>query len=114
MRTKGGGGAAIVHKARLLIACGGRGRREQLSLSYIHLKCMKISLSPISYLSYLRFAEAVSFDKKSYVGAVHNQIQRRDLYLDPDPQLEKFWIRIWIRIKSIRIRNPAPHNVLEK
>ncbi len=34
-------------------------------------------------------------------------IKTLDPELDPDPQLVKCWIRI--RIKSMRIRNPAPN-----
>jgi hypothetical protein len=65
MGTKGGG-AVIVHKARLLIACGGEGEARAPAL-VLHTFEMHADLS----FSYLRFAEAVSFDiKKSYVGAV--------------------------------------------
>jgi hypothetical protein len=53
------GGGNRIHKARHpLIVCGGRGRREQPSLFYIHLNAADLSFS------YLRFAEAASFDKK--------------------------------------------------
>ena len=62
----GGGEAVIVHKARLLIACGGGGGGASTHPcpTYNHMH------AGFSF-SYLRFAEAVSFDiKKSYVGAV--------------------------------------------
>jgi len=56
-----GGGAAIAHKARLLIACGGRGRREHPPLHYIQSNACRFLFL---LFSYLRFAEAASFDKK--------------------------------------------------
>ena len=65
MGTKGGG-AVIVHKARLLIAWGGRGEARAPVLA-LHTIKRHVGFS----FSYLRFAEAASFDKKSYVGAVH-------------------------------------------
>jgi hypothetical protein len=58
MGTKGGG-AAIVHKARLLIAFGGEGEARAPVL-VLHTLEMHVDLS----FSYLRFAEAASFDKK--------------------------------------------------
>ncbi len=54
-----GGGAVIVHKARLLIACGGEGEGRAPTL-VLHTLEMHVDLS----FSYLRFAEAVSFDIK--------------------------------------------------
>ncbi len=55
------GGAVIAYKARLLIACGGRGGREHPPLPYIRSNACRF-LFLLS--SYLRFAEAASFDKK--------------------------------------------------
>jgi hypothetical protein len=52
-------GTAIVHKARLLIACGGEGEARATAL-VLHTFEMHVDLS----FSYLRFAEAASFDKK--------------------------------------------------
>ena len=62
----GRGGGSRIHKARLpLIACGGGGggvsNRPCSTYTQMH--------ADLSF-SYLRFAEAASFDKKSYVGAV--------------------------------------------
>ena len=54
-------GAVIAHKARLLIACGGRGAREHPPLPYIQSNACRFLFL---LLSYLRFAEAASFDKK--------------------------------------------------
>ncbi len=55
------GGAVIAHKARLLIACGreGKARAPTLALHTINA-CRFLFLQ----FSYLRFAEAASFDKK--------------------------------------------------
>ncbi len=53
-----GGGAGREHKARLLIACGGGEARATVLVP--HTLEMHVDLS----FSYLRFAEAVSFDKK--------------------------------------------------
>ncbi len=53
-----GGGASRTHKARLLIACGGGGgasNRPCPTYTWMH--------ADLSF-SYLRFAEAASFDKK--------------------------------------------------
>ncbi len=55
------GGAVIVHKARLLIACGGRGGREHPPLTHIQSNACRFLFL---LFSYLRFAEAASFDKK--------------------------------------------------
>jgi hypothetical protein len=55
------GGAVIAHKARLLIACGGRGGREHPPLPYIQSNACRFLFL---LFSYLRFAEAASFDKK--------------------------------------------------
>ncbi len=55
------GGAVIAHKARLLIPCGGRGGREHPPLPYIQPNACKFLFL---LFSYLRFAEAASFDKK--------------------------------------------------
>ena len=55
------GGAVIAHKARLLIACGGRGWREHPPLPYIQSNACRFLFL---LFSYLRFAEAASFDKK--------------------------------------------------
>ncbi len=54
-----GGGAGRVHKARLLIASGGEGEARATVL-VPHTFEMHVDLS----FSYLRFAEAASFDKK--------------------------------------------------
>ncbi len=54
-----GGGGRRVHKARLLIACGGEGEARATAL-VLHTLEMHVDLS----FSYLRFAEAASFDKK--------------------------------------------------
>ncbi len=56
-----GGGAVIAHKARLLIAVGGRGGREQPPMTYIQSNACRFLFL---LFSYLRFAEAASFDKK--------------------------------------------------
>ncbi len=66
MGTRGGGEAGRVHKARLLIACGGEGE-ARANVLVLHTFEMHVDLS----FSYLRFAEAASFDKKSYAEAVH-------------------------------------------
>ena len=72
-----GGGAVIVHTARLLIACGGKGEARAPTL-VLHTLGMHVDFS----FSYLRVAEAVSFDiKKSYIGA----IQRVFHVVIPDP-----------------------------
>ena len=55
------GGAVIVHKARFLIACGGRGGREHPPLTHIQSNACRFLFL---LFSYLRFAEAASFDKK--------------------------------------------------
>jgi len=55
------GGAVIAHKARLLIACGGRGGREHPPLTHIQSNACRFLFL---LFSYLRFAEAASFDKK--------------------------------------------------
>jgi hypothetical protein len=55
------GGAVIVHKARLPIACGGRGGREHPPLTHIQSNACRFLFL---LFSYLRFAEAASFDKK--------------------------------------------------
>ncbi len=55
------GGAVIAHKARLPIACGGRGGREHPPLPYIQPSACRFLFL---LFSYLRFAEAASFDKK--------------------------------------------------
>ncbi len=55
------GGAVIVHKARLLIACGRRGGREHPPLTHIQSNACRFLFL---LFSYLRFAEAASFDKK--------------------------------------------------
>ena len=65
--NKGGGRQSKYTGPALLSRVGGRGRREHPPLSYMHLKCMQISLSPISVL--LRQSLSI---KKSYVGAVQN------------------------------------------
>jgi hypothetical protein len=56
-------GAVIAHKARLLIACGGGGGggREHPPLPYIQSNACRFLFL---LFSYLRFAEAASFDKK--------------------------------------------------
>ena len=56
--VEGGGEAGYTKPAFLLSRVGGRGRREQPSLFYIHLNAADFSFS------YLRFAEAASFNKK--------------------------------------------------
>jgi hypothetical protein len=53
------GGAVIAHKARLLIACGGEGKARPLP--YIQSNACRFLFL---LFSYLRFAEAASFDKK--------------------------------------------------
>jgi hypothetical protein len=55
------GGAVIAQKARLLIACGGRGGREHPPLPYIQSNACRFLFL---LFFYLRFAEAASFDKK--------------------------------------------------
>ena len=62
-----GGGSSRIHKARLpLIACGGGEGEARATVLVLHtLKCMQISLSPISVL----LRQPLSL-KKSYAGAV--------------------------------------------
>ncbi len=60
-RTMRGGGAVIAHKARLLIACGGMGGRKHPPLTHIQSNACRFLFL---LFSYLRFAEAASFDKK--------------------------------------------------
>ncbi len=55
------GGAVIAHRARLLIACGGRGGREHPPLTHIQSNACRFLFL---LFSYLRFAEVASFDKK--------------------------------------------------
>ena len=70
----GGGGAVIVHKVRPLIACGGEGEARAPTF-VLHTLGMHVDFS----FSYLRFAEAVSFDiKKSYAGAIQVKKMKRD------------------------------------
>ncbi len=59
METRGGGRAVIVHTACPLIACGGEGEARAPTL-VLHTLGMHVDFSS----SYLRFAEAVSFDIK--------------------------------------------------
>ena len=69
-----GGGAVIAHKARLLIACGGRGGREHPPLTHIQSNACRFLFL---LFSYLRFAEAASFDKKELCRSdtdMHDQI----------------------------------------
>ncbi len=63
-----GGGAAIVHQARLLSHVGGEGRaRVPTSDPHTINACWFLFLP----FAYLLVAEAASFDKKSYAGAIH-------------------------------------------
>ncbi len=67
-----GGGAVIAHNAPLLSHVGGRGGREHPPLTHIKSNARRF----LFLLSiYLRFAEAASFDKKSYAGAIHVLIE---------------------------------------
>ena len=57
----GGGGAVIVHQARLLSHVGVRGGREYPPLTHIQSNARRFLFL---LFIYLRFAEAASFDKK--------------------------------------------------
>jgi hypothetical protein len=64
-----------VHQARLLSHVGGEGGREYPPLTHIQSNaCRFLFLLFI----YLRFAEAASFDKKSYAGAIHKVSYKQD------------------------------------
>ncbi len=64
----GGGGVQLPHARLLNPGGGGRGGREHPPLTHIQSNARRFLFL---LFIYLRFAEAASFDKKSYAGAIH-------------------------------------------
>ncbi len=83
MRMYYEGGAVIANKARLLIACGGRGGREHPPLPYIQSNACRFLFL---LFSYLRFAEAASFDKKELRRSCTIWIQDFQINIFPNPE----------------------------
>ncbi len=87
------GGAVIAHKAALLLRVGGRGGREHPPLPYIQSNACRFLFL---LLSYLRFAEAASFDKKkSYAGAVQYRLCAIFVFLHllyRQPHILRLWL----------------------
>ncbi len=73
-----------------------------LEVLFCGLKASPVAGRPL-WISKLHFFKSKKY--KFFPNYKFFSIKTLDLELDPDSQLEKCWIRI--RIKSMRIRNPA-------
>jgi hypothetical protein len=91
------GGAVIVHKARLLIACWERGGREHPLLTHIQSNACRFLFL---LFSYLRFAEAASFDKKELCRSDTGVNPLVEVLNSKDENSQDFWTFVPITYKN--------------